>query len=172
MRLARACFLIALSALAACGAEESPPQEQVGPRVAFDTGRLAIASGADTVHLPIEIAVTDEQRAYGLMERSSLPEEAGMIFWYPEMQPDSAVFWMFRTRIPLDIAFVDSAGVIQTIRSMPPCASPYPQWCARYPAGAPFRGALEVNQGYFSKQGIQVGDRLLLESLNLSSGAR
>lgn len=169
MRLAQACSLLALTA---CGADESLPEEQARPGIAFDTGRLAIVSGSDTIRLPVEIAVTDEQRAYGLMERSSLPEEAGMIFWYPETQPDSAAFWMFRTKIPLDIAFVDSVGVIQSIRSMEPCTSPYPQWCTSYPAGVPFQGAVEVNRGYFASRGIEPGDRLLLDGLNLSSRTR
>lgn len=156
----------------ACGTDEPLPEEQGAPRVAFDTGRISIAAGSDTIHLPVEIAATDEQRAYGLMERSSLAEDAGMIFWYPETQPDSAAFWMFRTGIPLDIAFVDSAGVIRAIRGMEPCTSPYPEWCEHYPAGVPFRGALEVNRGYFASRGIEPGDRLLLDSLDLPSRTR
>jgi len=86
-----------------------------------------------------------------------------MLFLYATTQPDSSAFWMFRTRIPLDIAFVDSAGTIRSIQTMQPCQSTLAQGCPSYPAGAAFRGALEANVGYFAHHGIRVGDHLLLQ---------
>ena len=70
---------------------------------------------------------------------------------------------MFRTRIPLDIAYIDSAGGIRTIGTMAPCPSPFAQSCPSYPAGARYTAALEVNAGYFAKKQIRVGDRVLLQ---------
>lgn len=134
--------------------------------LAPDTTRLRIVSGADTLVLRVEVASTEEERAAGLMELRFLPADAGMLFWYDQPQPESAAFWMFRTRIPLDIAFVDSTGTIRAIRGMDPCTSPYPEWCPRYPAGVPFHAALEVNRGWFAWHGVRVGDRILLPPQN------
>jgi uncharacterized membrane protein (UPF0127 family) len=162
-------------ALAACGAENADPEPLTDaiadPLVAFDTTTLRVATARDTVVLRAELATTDEQRSFGLMERDSLPRDAGMLFWYPETQSEQGEFWMYRTRIPLDIAYVDSAGTIRSIVAMEPCTSPNPDFCPGYPAGAPYRGALEVNRGYFAQRGIAVGDRLLLEEIRGLEGA-
>ena len=84
----------------------------------FDTATVRIAAAADTHRVTVELAETPEQQALGLMERRSLAADAGMLFLYATAQPESSAFWMFRTRIPLDIAFIDSAGVIRTILSL------------------------------------------------------
>jgi uncharacterized protein len=97
------------------------------------------------------------------MERRTLAENAGMLFLYPTVQPESSAFWMFRTRIPLDIAFVDDSGVIRSIRAMEPCTSDLAQACQSYPAGASYRAALEVNRGYFDRKRIRLGDRVVLD---------
>jgi len=153
-------FLLPL-AFAACGTGDAPAETPAEPLLAFDTTPLHLVSGADTVELRVELAVTGEQRQVGLMERSSLPEDAGMLFRYEEEQPDSAAFWMYRTRIPLDIAYLDSDGTIRAIVAMDPCTSHDPRWCPSYPAGVPFHSALEVNRGYFARKGIEVGDRVV-----------
>ena len=85
-----------------------------------------------------------------------------MLFLYSSTQPDSAAFWMFRTRIPLDIAFIDSVGIIRTVLTMQPCPSDLAQGCPSYPPTAPYRAALEVNAGYFARQKLGVGDHVLL----------
>lgn len=164
-RTALAPFLLTLlcgGALAACGSGEVPAEEAPALPVAFDTARIRIASGTDTVPLLVELAATPEQRAFGLMVRPSLPPDAGMLFLYDSIQPETSGFWMFRTRIPLQIAFLDSAGTIRAIRSMAPCDSTFARSCPTYPAGVPYRAALEVNEGYFARKGIGVGDRVLI----------
>ena len=70
---------------------------------------------------------------------------------------------MFRTRIPLDIAFTDSLGVIRTIRQMAPCTARLAAGCPSYEPGIPYRAALEVNAGYFSTHRIGLGSRVLLD---------
>jgi uncharacterized membrane protein (UPF0127 family) len=157
--------LLAL-ALASCGAgESSEPSEAAAvdaPLLAFDTAAVRIATGTDTLPLRVELALDDEQRALGLMERPALPADAGMLFWYPQPRPADTGFWMFRTRIPLDIAFLGADGVILAVRAMEPCVAQDPRWCPSYPAGAEFRGALEVNRGFFERHGIGPGDRVLV----------
>ncbi len=95
------------------------------------------------------------------MERGSLAADSGMLFTYPVPQSPRGAFWMYRTRIPLDIAFIDSAGIIRSIRSMEPCASTIPQLCPIYPAGVVYQAALEVNRGYFARHGVEIGARVL-----------
>ena len=97
------------------------------------------------------------------MERRTLAEDAGMLFVYPDTQPANAGFWMHRTRIPLDIAFVDDSGVIRAIRGMEPCTTELADGCPTYEPGTPYRAALEANRGFFAQHGIRVGDRVLLQ---------
>ena len=150
-----------------CDSADAPADAAGELPVSFDTARVRLVSGADTVPLRVELAVTGEQRAFGLMVRPSLPADAGMLFLFDSTQPPEAGFWMFRTRIPLEIAYLDSAGTIRAIRSMAPCDRTFAQACPTYPAGMPYRAALEVNQGYFSRQGLSVGDRVLLDDVKL-----
>ncbi|WP_227370213.1 DUF192 domain-containing protein [Halomonas sp. M20] len=123
---------------------------------------IVIEGKNETYRLVAEIARTPQERSFGLMERDRLAEEAGMLFVYTQRQPASSGFWMYRTRIPLDIAFLGNDGEIRAIRSMPPCESEQVARCPSYPAGVPFHAALEVNAGYFDARGIKVGDRLTL----------
>lgn len=158
----RVAVFASLFLLACTRGADASASDQYAHLVAFDTAHVRIVSRKDTAKLTVELARTNEQQAMGLMERRSLPSDAGMLFVYPTVQPDSSAFWMFRTRIPLDIAFVDSADVIRTIRTMTPCTSLLAEGCPSYPAGARFVAALEVNAGYFAAKQIHVGDRVLL----------
>lgn len=124
---------------------------------AFSSGVLHADEGRYS--LALEMASTSRQRRKGLMERDSLAPDAGMLFVYDEEQTGDHAFWMYRTRIPLDIAFLDHAGEIQSITSMVPCTTEK-EACPRYPAGTSFWMALEVNAGYFNEHGIAAGDRL------------
>jgi len=161
-----ACFAALLSATA-CGGEESAPptttvaapeattsvQLESGPTVLIET-----AAGDDVV-VPAEVADTQEERQTGLMNRESLPEDAGMIFVFDE--DSTGGFWMKDTLIPLSIAFADADGTIVSILDMEPCAA---EPCEIYDPGVSYRTALEVNQGAFSRWGVEVGDRLSLQT--------
>jgi uncharacterized protein len=151
----------ALAVLAGLACEPADrPTWDTDPPVAFDTTDIIIETADGAVRMTAEIAATRDQRAYGLMERPSLPAEHGMLFTYPEPQDPQAGFWMYRTLIPLDIAFLDEAGLIQVIREMEPCESPNPRLCPIYSPGVPWSAALEVNRGFFGHHGIGVGDRV------------
>lgn len=104
------------------------------------------------IKLNVEIAETEYQRAFGLMYRESMPDSCGMLFVFPES--DFLSFWMKNTLIPLSIAFIDESGKIINIEKMEPhnLESVRSSECALY--------ALEVNQGWFSKNNIKVGDRV------------
>lgn len=120
--------------------------------------RLVIHSDQGPQRLEVEVARTPAQRRQGLMERDSLAPRSGMLFRYAEDQPPESAFWMYRTRIPLDIAYLDEQGRIVAINRMSPCESESAADCASYPAGASYRSALEVNAGFFAEHAIKVGD--------------
>lgn len=166
-QLRNLCLPIALlvSAAFAAACDRAPEAEQVAfdPVVDFDSGTVRIETETDTVDLTVDIAETNEQRAYGMMERPSLPEDAGIIFLYAQPQSADGTFYMYRVLFPLDIAFFDEDGVIVGVNGMEPCANPNPNVCRRYPAGVPYAGALEANRHYFERNGIGVGDRLVLQ---------
>ena len=158
-------------ALGACSDTEQEPADtmpaadvpDVAPAaVQFDTATLRFITAGDTIPMTVEIAERPDQRAYGLMDRDALDTDAGMIFLYDQFQHQDTGFWMYRTRMPLDIAYFDGAGRIVAIRQMMPCTSLDPQRCTGYSAGVPFFGAVEANRGYFARSGVGVGDRVVL----------
>jgi uncharacterized protein len=155
--------LLLVSAASACAREEPPADGTTWvSAIAFDTAVALVMTATDTIRLTVEVAERDAQRSHGLMERLDLPQDAGMIFLYQTEQPADAGFWMYRTRIPLDIAFFDEDGVIGAILAMDPC--PYEAFrCPTYPPGVPYFGALEVNRGWFAARGVSVGDRIVLQ---------
>ena len=164
--------LVAL-VLAACADDGDEPAAQDGPApspsaaaapavVRFDTATLMFITSTDTIPMTAEVAARADQRAYGLMDRDELGDDEGMIFLYDEVQSGDTGFWMYRTRIPLDIAYFDGAGTIVAIQQMMPCTSVDPARCTGYAAGVPFFGAVEANRGYYVRNGISVGDRVVL----------
>ncbi len=126
----------------------------------FPTGnaRLTdVAGGAEKV-IDVEIADTDELRAFGLMYKRRLAGDRGMAFLYNS--PSSGGYWMKNTLIPLSIAFFDASGVILRIMHMEPCTPEQDrtEGCPSYDPETSYMGALEVNQGAFEDWGINEGD--------------
>lgn len=156
-----ACRLFLLLACFAPAVCARPPDAlPASEHASLDPVRLEIRGARGSVAVRAEIAATVAQRSQGLMERLHLPPDAGMLFLYREPQGADAGFWMYRTRIPLDIAFLDGEGRILTIVAMEPCRDPVASGCPIYAPGVPYRAALEVNRGFFVRNGIAVGDRV------------
>src|SRR5687768_3721518 len=154
-----------LGATLALGCQR-PEAPWVSP-VAFDTATAWIRTGADSTSLVVELARTEAQKTYGLMARPTLDPNSGMVFLYDSIQPGTAGFWMWRTRMPLDIAFIDTAGVIVRTFSMEPCASDmYAESCDQYLPNVPYRAALEVNKGWFATHGVREGALVRLDTLS------
>jgi uncharacterized protein len=110
------------------------------------------SSNGDKVEVRVEIADDTPEQMRGLMYRTALAEDRGMLFVFDEEQELS--FWMKNTLIPLSIAFVDSEGRIVDIQDMKPLDDDPPHYVSAEPA----RYALEVNRGFFEERGIKVGD--------------
>lgn len=104
------------------------------------------------IKLKVEIADTPESRQKGLMFRKSLPEEQGMLFIFEKEQKMS--FWMKNTEIPLSIAYISKSGIIKEIFDMKPLSE------KAIKSSHTVLYALEVNQNYFNKKGIVVGDSI------------
>lgn len=126
---------------------------------------LSGCSADEMVALPVgdhtfqvEIANTPELRERGLMFRSELDPDAGMLFVFDNDRPRS--FWMKNTVIPLSIAYISANGRILEIHDMEPQSLTPVR--SRYPA----RYALEVNRGRFSEVGVAVGDTVDLTALD------
>lgn len=160
-RVGLAPLAVALALVVACGEGGEPERAERPPPVSFETGRVRVETASDTLELAVEIAESEAQRTHGLMDRERLPEGSGMLFLFPEPRGPEAGFWMYRTKIPLDIAFLDEEGRIVAIRRMEPCASPDPRWCPSYAPGAPYSMALEVPAGWLERHGVEAGDRVV-----------
>ena len=98
----------------------------------------------------VEIAKSPEEQSRGLMGRTSLGKDEGMLFLYEREVYHG--FWMKNTLIPLSIAFVDKKGRIITILDMEPLT------LDTYMPSGPFLYALEMNKGWFAANDIKVGD--------------
>src|SRR3970040_543934 len=121
---------------------------------------LTLIQANRRVTLTVEIAKTTETRSDGLMLRKSLPENAGMLFVFEEDARWG--FWMKNTLIPLSIGFIDKNWRLIEIKDMPIVADPANGPFPIYESSAPYRYALEVNQGFFQRKGITPGARLEL----------
>jgi len=107
-----------------------------------------------------EVAASEAQRNLGLMNRRELAPYAGMLFEFAEPPPAGVGFYMYRTLIALDVAFMDKGGRIVAIKTMVPCASGVPSRCPVYRPGVAFVSALEVNAGFFKRHDVQKGDSI------------
>jgi len=122
--------------------------------VSFQRADLSIESGGKRIPFKVEIADTDERRALGLMYRTSLPADAGMLFDFKHDQ--DVAMWMRNTRIPLDMLFIDRAGRIVNIAQR---AVPYSE--ATISSAAPVLAVLELNGGTAARLGLKAGDQVI-----------
>jgi uncharacterized protein len=143
-------FLLALL-LAGCGGPSGANDGATDNASGLRT--VKIDSGAEAVEVRVEIADSPDEQATGLMNRTALAEDRGMLFVFPEEEVRS--FWMKNTLIPLSIAYMDSEGRIVDIQDMKPLDDEEPHYVSAEPA----RYALEVNRGFFDERGVEVGDR-------------
>jgi uncharacterized membrane protein (UPF0127 family) len=120
----------------------------------LETTEITFDNGEDEVGLTVQIADESHERSVGLMWVEEMPEDEGMVFSWGSEIPELA-FYMRNTYIPLSIAFVNSAGTIVHIEDMQPLTEDL------HRSGAPAMYAVEVNQGWFTDNGIEAGDRVI-----------
>jgi uncharacterized membrane protein (UPF0127 family) len=105
--------------------------------------------GAGMHVIRAEVADNFSSRMQGLMRRTSLPQNGGMLFVFDD--ESTHCMWMKNTLIPLSVAFLDARGAIINIAEMEPHSEQ--SHCAARPA----RYALEMAQGWFAQRGIRAG---------------
>jgi uncharacterized protein len=135
-----------VSCLAAALLVAAPARGQPGP-----LAQAELSLGMRQVHA--EVADSVPARMQGLMFRTTLAPNSGMLFVYE--QPAMECMWMKNTLIPLSVAFIDEAGKIINIESMQPQTES--SHCTERPASY----ALEMEQGWFARNGIGEGAVLL-----------
>ncbi len=123
----------------------------VSSSFAAELESLVIRSADKQHRFSVEVVSTPQARADGLMYRTSLPADGGMLFNFGKAEPVS--MWMKNTAIPLDMLFIRADGTITNIvertvpQSLIPVASSEP---------VPF--VLEINGGVSARLGIRAGD--------------
>ncbi|MEK6970317.1 MAG: DUF192 domain-containing protein [archaeon] len=141
----RAAVIIALLfvGLSACVSPASPPAEaSTIPRVCLGDSCVRV-----------EVVSSPEDRERGLMFRSRLDEDAGMLFVFEGEGIHS--FWMKNTYIPLDAIWISSDGRVVDVQSMVPCEG---DPCSVYTPSGPSQYVLEVRHSWAVEHGVSVGD--------------
>ena len=128
--------LLVLSVASACSADN---------RAVFHTSK-------GDFPFTVEIADTEASRERGLMFRTSLAPDAGMLFDYHHEQ--QASFWMQNTLIPLDMIFISADGIVKTIH-----VNARPMDTTSIPSEVPIRFVMEIPGGRSEEIGLKVGDR-------------
>jgi uncharacterized membrane protein (UPF0127 family) len=148
---------VALAALAGagCGRDSASGDGTASTAPAGETRTVTVG---DAPPLTVEIADSFTEHAVGLMGRRSLPPDAGMLFVFD--QPQELRFFMKDTLIPLDILWIRDGQVIG-IDTMHPEPGVPDDELRRYRSPGPADRALEVNAGWASANGVQVGDRVV-----------
>ena len=126
---------------------------------ASSSGTLVTATGRHSIAL--EVADTPKTREIGLMNRASMPADAGMLFDFQETRP--VTMWMKNTYLSLDMLFLDEAGTVTHVAT-----HAQPLSLALISSQGPVRYVVELNGGAAASYGVKVGDRLEHRSIPAS----
>jgi uncharacterized membrane protein (UPF0127 family) len=108
--------------------------------------------GVGMYNIKAEVATAPEQHEIGLMYRTQMPTNDGMLFIFE--RAGQQCFWMKNTLIPLAVAFVADDGTVVNVDEMKP------QTLDTHCSTKPVRFVLEMNTGWFSKHGVKAGSKL------------
>ncbi|MBW4022116.1 MAG: DUF192 domain-containing protein [Proteobacteria bacterium] len=134
--------------------------EPTGPQPTLPREPLTIIDDNGHPHLfHVELATTPQEQETGLMFRTSVPADGGMLFVFPTVQPEP--FWMKNTLVPLDMVFINPDGTIRAIAE-----NTVPESLAAVDSGGPVLAVLELQGGLTAKENISVGDRVVAPQFN------
>ena len=153
-------LLIALLGLAAVGSasprsrSQDPLSEPTQAQPELQKQPLTIVSRGGVRHVfSVELARTPREQQGGLMFRTHIPDDGGMLFIWP--YPQQSEMWMENCPIPEDMLFVDASGTIHSIAE-----NTVPESLAHISSGGVVKATVELQGGLTAKLGIRVGDRI------------
>ena len=153
-----ACLILGTSLLT-FAAPPPPPSETGG-----FSGGLAMVSTPDGLMIYCEIADTPAKRSQGLMFRTRMAPDRGMLFTFPEFQePGYWTFWMKNTKMPLDILWLDQDGTIVHVERYVPICTRTDNLCPRYRPKTAAVQVLELGAGQAATLNLSVGTQLTIE---------
>ncbi|MEN2991782.1 DUF192 domain-containing protein [Tistrella sp. BH-R2-4] len=126
-------------------------QAQALPQQPLEPLAIRPADGGKVRMFQVEVARTSEARSMGLMFRSELDADHGMLFIFAE--GTSPTMWMRNTYVPLDMLFLDAEGVVVDV-----AADTTPLSDTPIASKTPARAVLELNAGTARLLGIRPGD--------------
>ena len=132
--------------------------------VAVNSGQTLPVSAQARVRertIGLEVARTPQQQEIGLMYRTSLAEDRGMLFPFEPPQP--VRFWMKHTLIPLDMIFLRDGVVKAIAAAVPPCTT---QSCPTYGPATLINQVIELRGGRAAKLGLKVGNQVKIQFLD------
>ncbi|MEM6639015.1 MAG: DUF192 domain-containing protein [Pseudomonadota bacterium] len=146
--------VLGLMFCAGCQASTSPEDLDEPLLDSFGRGELSIVTATAEHHFSVYIADSPEERRQGLQFVQSLPADAGMLFISESSGRQS--MWMKNTELPLDMLFVDAAGIVDRI-----AANTTPKSLKSIASDGNVCCVLELNAGTAKRLGIEAGDRLV-----------
>jgi uncharacterized membrane protein (UPF0127 family) len=154
-------LLVCLALLLASGCGRGQPDHPVALKTVEDYFTFHLGGHA----IRLQIAVTKPEMERGLMERRRLGRDDGMLFVFPV--PQQMNFWMHNTPTPLDVGFFDHAGRLEEVYQMQPFDE-----STTASRSSDLQFALEMNQGWFSDNGVKPGVQLDFTELDAALKAR
>lgn len=129
------------------------PVISMAAQLPTDSERLVIETRNGPVTFSVELALTADDRASGLMNRPSMAADHGMLFKFDQTR--QVLMWMKNTPLALDMIFIDADGVVARIAED---TTPFSETII--PSVSPVRYVLELNGGTAAKRGISAGDKV------------
>lgn len=126
-----------------------------GSEIHFEKAKILLAGKS----ISIEIAKTPSEHAHGLMFRKKLGSDEGMLFVFEN--EEIRHFWMKNTLIDLSIGYFDKDKVLVDIQEMT-ATSLLDVKPPSYPSAKPAMYALEMNKGWFRRNGLKIGQKFQL----------
>ena len=135
-------------------ASQCPPD--VEQRPVLPRGAVTFLDGTGSPRVEVELARTPHHRERGLMFRTELARDGGMLFSWNEESVRS--FWMRNTCIPLDMLFIAADGTIAGILEQVPVLN-----TASRSVPCPAMHVLELNAGWARAHGVRAGQKVRIE---------
>lgn len=147
-------LVLGLVLLTMCVGAASPASAQWSePQPRLRTTPLVITTVTGRHAFTVEMAMTSEETQRGLMFRTTMPQDEGMLFDF--RRDEIVTMWMRNTPLPLDMIFIDGQGVVRHVAER---TTPFSE--AVISSRFPVRSVLEVNAGTARRIGLRAGDRV------------